>query len=71
MDRATPRRIGKGSTPIVVQAGFSQGVSTPCAFYHAAKDVRIVVHGDDFTVLGTDEAIKWTNEVLFWVRDTV
>ena len=51
-------------TNCLVQAGFSQGGSTPCAFYHAEKDVLIVVHGDDFTVLGTDEAIQWTAAVL-------
>ena len=35
--------------------GFRRGVSSPCVFYCEAKNVRLVVHGDDFTCLGTDE----------------
>ena len=32
--------------------GFVRGTSTPCAFYNQEKELRAVVHGDDFTVLG-------------------
>ena len=34
--------------------GFIQGRACPCAFYSPALDCRIVIHGDDITVLGTD-----------------
>ena len=34
--------------------GFVQGVASPCCFHHAGWDVAVVVHGDDFTALGTD-----------------
>ena len=39
--------------------GFVSGISTPCAFYNKERDVRVVVHGDDFTLLGTETDIQW------------
>ena len=32
--------------------GFIVGKASPCIFYHLERDIRGVVHGDDFTVLG-------------------
>ena len=37
-----------------LKLGFKQGKSSPCLFYHEAKDLRVVVHGDDFTFIGED-----------------
>ena len=34
--------------------GFKSGVASPCCFTHKARGLSIVVHGDDFTALGTD-----------------
>ena len=34
---------------------FVRGKASPCMFYHAQRNIRVVVHGDDFTVLGYDE----------------
>ncbi len=28
-------------------------------FYHEQKNVRVVVHGDDFTVLGPSKSLDW------------
>ena len=39
--------------------GFQTGVSNPCAFYHPERDITIVVHGDDFTALATDDELNW------------
>lgn len=39
--------------------GFVRGRATPCAFWHEGRDVRVVVHGDDFTVLGDEEQLDW------------
>jgi len=30
------------------QAGFVQGVASPCHFFHPQKDIWVVAHGDDF-----------------------
>ena len=37
--------------------GFVRGMSTPCAFYLPGTETRVVVHGDDLTVLGTEADI--------------
>ena len=34
------------------EIGFSRGKASPCVFYHKDKAIRLVVHGDDFTLLG-------------------
>ena len=39
--------------------GFKRGLATPCAFYMKEKELRVVVHGDDFTVLGREEDLDW------------
>ena len=31
--------------------GIKSGRATPCIFYHGGRDIRVVVHGDDFIVL--------------------
>ena len=41
----------------LVQMGFTAGAASPCCFYHAAWGVSVVVHGDDFTALGTANAL--------------
>ena len=37
--------------------GFVQGSASPCCFWHPEWHVSVVVHGDDFTALGTDAAL--------------
>ena len=43
--------------------GFHQGKSSPCVFWHKEKEIRCVVHGDDFTVLGWANQLDW-----FWSK---
>ena len=31
-------------------------------FYHQEKNLRLVVHGDDFTILGHEESLDWFKE---------
>ena len=40
-------------TSCLVDLGFKQGAASPCCFSHAEWGVHVVVHGDDFTALGT------------------
>ena len=44
---------------VMITLGFKQGKSNPCIYFHAGRDLRKVVHGDDFTTAGTFENIKW------------
>ena len=41
----------------LVGMGFIQGVASPCCFEHPKWQISVVVHGDDFSALGTDEAL--------------
>lgn len=42
--------------------GFSRGKSSPCIFHHKDNNLRIVVHGDDLTILGYDKSLDWFRE---------
>ena len=44
-------------TKCLVDLGFVQGVASPCCFTHPTWKVSVVVHGDDFTALGTPEGL--------------
>ena len=41
----------------LVGMGFVQGNGSPCCFEHPQWKVSVVVHGDDFSALGTDAAL--------------
>ena len=47
-----------------INLGFKQGKSSPCLFHHPDRDIRVVVHGDDFTFLGDDPSLRWITEEL-------
>ena len=49
---------------IMMKLGFTQGKSNPCIYYHQKRDLRTVVHGDDFTTAGSYENINWLHESL-------
>ena len=41
------------------KTGFTCGRSSPCVFYHPEKELRAVVHGDDFTIMGHTDELDW------------
>ena len=47
-----------------MNAGFVPGAANPCVFHHEGKGISIVVHGDDFTALGDDDALDWYEQIL-------
>ena len=47
--------------------GMEKGVSVPTAFYHEGRQLRCIVHGDDFTFLGWQEDL---DEVTEHLRET-
>jgi hypothetical protein len=49
----------KYETVLVVEMGFVQGKGSPCNFYHHERDIRTVVHGDDFTSLAAGDQCNW------------
>ena len=50
-------------TDCLVNMGFVQGVASPCCFEHKEWKVSVVVHGDDFTALGTTEGLSKYKQV--------
>ena len=44
-------------TSCLVDMGFIQGAASPCCFNHPEWGVSVVVHGDDFTALGTTHGL--------------
>ena len=43
----------------LVSVGFVRGKRSPVVFYHPGRDVKCVVHGDDFTLEGEGEDLEW------------
>ena len=39
--------------------GFVSGKYNPCVLFHKERQIRLVVHGDDFAVLGVDDQLDW------------
>ena len=39
--------------------GFTSGITSPCCFEHKERNIAVVVHGADFTALGTDPNLNW------------
>ena len=47
-----------------MSAGFVKSAAFPTCFYNEALDVRILVHGDDFVVLGDSQGQHETEQLL-------
>ena len=47
----------KHYTRVLEEAGFTRGRSNGAVFYHKEKGIRVLVHGGDFLVLGTQGQI--------------
>ena len=46
------------------EVGFHPGRATVVAFFHPTRDIRIIVHGDDFVVEGQQSDLDWVRDVL-------
>ena len=53
------QRWGAAYCEFMKSVGFQQGKASPCVFWHKEKEIRRVVHGDDFTVLGWGNQLDW------------
>ena len=49
---------------VMKQAGFVVSKANPCVYYHPSRDVKCLVHGDDFISSGCVEEIRWFRAVL-------
>ncbi len=55
--RDAPKRWEAFLAEQLVGLGFAKGLASPCCFYHAALEVRCIVHGDDFVLSGRAAAL--------------
>ena len=62
--RQAARNWEKEHSKTLTDAGFLVGRANGSTFYHEMREVRIVVHGDDFVITGGEEELKWTEDVL-------
>ena len=46
------------------EAGFVQGLASPCVFRHPARRIVLSVHGDDFTDAGPKSQLDWLEATL-------
>jgi len=46
-------------TEFMEKAGFKRGIASPCVFWNEEKNIRAVIHGDDFTMLGWEKDLDW------------
>ncbi len=46
----------------MIDAEFASGKATPCVFYNKERELRAVVHGDDFTILGKEEELDFSSD---------
>ena len=44
--------------------GFRRGKYDPCLYYHAERNLRTFLHGDDFATVGTREQAGWFKDAL-------
>ena len=49
---------------ILLDIGFKQGVSNPCLFFHSERNIRTVVHGDDFLSAAEGSQLTWLQKEL-------
>jgi len=51
-------------TEFMESIGFEAGKSSPCLFNHQSKKLRVVVYGDDFTVLAKAKELDWFRDMI-------
>ncbi len=48
----------------MTEAKFKQAAPSTCVFYPEEREIRVVDHGDDFTVLGRSKDLGWHRGVI-------
>ena len=51
-------------TETLAKDGYKQGRANPCFFWHPSTKGAVMVHGDDFVAVGSDESLKSTRRTL-------
>ena len=48
----------------LVSIGFTRGKGHPCVFFHPERDIKTLVHGDDYVSSGTFDSMDWQEKEL-------
>ncbi len=51
-------------TEVMKQKGFRQGKASPCHFWHPTRDIKTMIHGDDFVSVGEVHHLSWLEAAL-------
>ena len=62
--RDAAQNWGEECAETMIKAGFQRGKASPCTFYNEEKEMRAVIHGDDFTLLGMIEDLRWFEKII-------
>ncbi len=62
--RGAAQNWGMDYTEMMVGARFKQGAYSACVVYHEERNIRAVVHGDDFKIWGKNKALDWFRKVV-------
>ena len=62
--RGAPANWEELYTATLESFGFVRGRASACCFFHPVRDLRCVVHGDDFTFTGYDEDLAWVEAAM-------
>ena len=57
--RDAPRNWEFALRTILIGLGFQRGRASPCVYFHEGRKLRMVIHGDDLTILGLDTELDW------------
>jgi hypothetical protein len=57
--RDAPKRWEAYVAEVMAKLGFRRGKASPCCFFHPARGLRCVVHGDDFVLAGPPKELEW------------
>jgi hypothetical protein len=62
--RDAPKRWEAFLADQLRKLGFAQGRASPCCFQHSSRDLRCVVHGDDFVFAGPVGELNWARAMM-------
>ena len=48
----------------LISIGFTRGKGHPCVFWHKDRQVKTLVHGDDYVSSGSIDAMSWLESEL-------
>ena len=49
---------------LMIKSGFAVSRYNPSIYWHAKKDLKCLVHGDDFVTVGERKEMQWFRQVL-------